>query len=193
MSDPVTAEVAVSIQAVDMRTEPWRGHLATGLLLDSDTVLVPAPPDALVDGSVACEVLVLPLPLAAEHRIERLQPQRLDALRVDGPDGPLLAAVIKLAQPSHYSSVLRGYDGCELDAALGRTSNDLWAALVDLGVVGKGTRSGPSESVLRDVPEWELAQWRDRIRTHEVGRLGAPPANWICFFTPKCHPCTGKS
>ena len=185
MAGPVPPELAVSIQADDARGEPWRGHLAAGVLLDTDLVLVPDPPQRLVDGSVTVEALFVPLPFTAAGRVERIRPDRLDVLRPAGPDGPA-AAVLRLSRPVRHPARLPGYDGCALNEALRRTGDDLWAALIEIGIATGATRDGPPEEIQRLLPEVERRQWRHQIRVHD----GNPLGNWVCFFSPKCRPCS---
>ena len=55
----VAGDIRVSVQEVG--APDWRsGHLAVGLLVDSDVVLVPAPPSLLAQDDVDLQVVIMP-------------------------------------------------------------------------------------------------------------------------------------
>jgi hypothetical protein len=97
----------ISLQARGNEDTPWAGHLATGLLVDNDMVMVPAPPGSILDPGIEFEALVIPEPLDVGNSIERLRPARVDVLRLrTAMDSPLIAFV-KLAQPSRHPPMMR--------------------------------------------------------------------------------------
>ena len=60
--------LVVSVQAHGFEDKPWEGHLATGVLVEPGTVLVPSAPDGIAEATEGIDLLVLPLPLGVAKR-----------------------------------------------------------------------------------------------------------------------------
>lgn len=183
-------DLAISLQVRGAETEPWNGHLAAGVLLDADVVLVPSPPDLLLDPLREFEVVVIPMPLRPERTVERIRPTRIDVLYVGGMEEPPACAIIKLAAPSRYPIMVAAFDECELNRALEQYRGDLWTSLEWVGAIPTGLRDGPPTEVLRRLPEVELEQRRPLQRQFvlDVASGGTWPWPW-CLLTPRCEPC----
>jgi len=179
-------DLVVSLQ-LRGSTEPWRAHLAAGVLLTPDRVLVPQPVAALLDPAVEFEVVVIPLPLVAGGVVERFAPARVDLVRVADDVLPR-AAVVALAAPSRYPATVTGFDACRVRDAVVAHGGDLWSALESERMVPPGLRVGPGEAVLRDATDVERRQ-RSPVRDDHVFIDVNPWINWICNLTPICDPC----
>ena len=103
--------VHVSIQDRGAENAPWEGHLATGVLVDRDKVLVPGPVDALLDEIREFEVLIFRTPLRSEDPIERLRPTRVEVLRSADDLDRALAIILSVGSPSRYLPI-GTIDGC---------------------------------------------------------------------------------
>jgi hypothetical protein len=178
-------DVVVSLQVRGAEDRPWEGHLAAGLLFDIDVVVAPTPPSSLLDRSIEFEVLIIPMQLRSSDLVERIRPARIDVLRLQGTPDPPIAAIIRLTQPSRHPLMLGSYDECDLRRAF-RDHGDMWAALESLEAIPGGLRDGPSQDVLRRVPQIEREQRLALRRDYEIPSFN----NWPwCIFTPRCEPC----
>jgi hypothetical protein len=183
----MAVEVVVSLQARGFEQDPKAGHLAVGVLGDPGVVLVPSPTEALIAAAGEFEALLIPLPLHAQHRVERIDVWCMEVLRPESaPDLPS-AVVAKLAWPSRYPSMMAPFNGGELAAALDANGGDLWAALEGLGVVREGLRDGPGDDVFQLLPEVEREQHRPHIRDHLIAapaEIGFSICRWFCICQP---------
>ncbi|MDG4796877.1 hypothetical protein [Micromonospora sp. WMMD1082] len=168
----LTDTVVVSMQDRRLGATPVEGHLATGVLGDSGTVVVPAAPARLFDPGVELEALVIPLPLAVHRPIERLDARCLNAHRVGGVDGDAPLAVITLDRPSRHPATLGRFDGPTLARTLDELSGDVWTAFERLGMVEPGLRDGLPAQVWDRLAEVEREQRRTRLRNHRYGTPG---------------------
>lgn len=141
----------VSLQAHGA-SDPGDGHLATGLLVHPSMVLVPAPPEALLDRTGRFEVLIFPArPAADDPLIERIPPLGITVpFSADGQ--PPLGTTIRLARPSRNALSIRREPGSpkvnaralELKLAEG---HDLWTALSSLRAISPAMRRAPSKAL----------------------------------------------
>jgi hypothetical protein len=192
-------DVVVSLQVRGAEDRPWDGHLAAGLLTDTDLVVVPGPPSSVLNESVELEVLIIParwgeqggLQVREDRPVERIRPARIDVLQLGrGAPDRTIAAGIKLAYPSNYAYLPGApLDGCELRRALHRFDGDLWAALEDLGHVRRGLRDGLPEAELRRLPPIER-EHRQPLRRSLVFHSLDPMTGVFCpWWIPWCEPC----
>jgi hypothetical protein len=187
-------DLAVWLQVRGADAAAGDAHLAAGVLLDTDVVLIPSPPDALLDPSLELEVVVIPIPLALERAVERIRPARIDVLYLGGPEAPPSSAVIKLASPSRHPIMVAEYDGCDLNQSLAESGGDMWSSLERVGAIPAGLRDGPPVEVLQGLAEVELVQRRPVRRKWVLGLPSGddgPSPYWPlpCWLSPRCEPC----
>jgi hypothetical protein len=178
----------ISLQARGNDATPWEGHLATGLLVDTNIVMIPAPPGPLLEPGADFEVVLIPESLGGEGFVERIRPTRIDVFRVQAAVDAPLVAFVKLTQPSQYPPLTGRLDGCTLINALRAHDGDVWTTLESLGAISAEVRQGPSEAILRQLPRIEHEQ-RVRLWRDHVFDLNDPVAWNICWIVPWCDPC----
>ncbi|TDV57934.1 hypothetical protein [Actinophytocola oryzae] len=174
--------VVVSIQASGFEDKPWEGHLATGVLVRSDQVLVQSLSPEAIQEAEGIEVLVVPLPLGKGGRVERLAVERVQRAFTRPSKGTGEFAVIDLANASRHRPAVGPVVDVELDAALNQHDGDLWAALETVGAVEPGLRDALTQTVLREMPEVERTQRKPRVHA-------APPANVDHVVCPPLDIC----
>lgn len=175
--------LVVSVQIAGFDEKPQEGHLATGLLVSPDQVLVPAAPAGLPEAAEGVDLLVLPLPLGEGGRIERLRAERLLVADARSGDERGRFAVIRMANASRHQPSVGEFTGCELDAELRANEGDLWAALEAIGAVPAGAREAITPELLREVPAVEQEQRRP---VFENPGLVPGPEPGVCQFIPVC-------
>ncbi|PSL51759.1 hypothetical protein B0I31_11872 [Saccharothrix carnea] len=174
--------LAVSVQAHGFAEKPWEGHLATGLLTEPGVVLVPASTDGIAEATEGIDLLVLPLPLGAGGRIERLVAERVTFCLVPGGEGARFA-LIRMANDSRHRPNVGEFTESELEEALKRHPGDLWAALAYLGAIEPGARDAVTPDLLRQVPAIEAAQREPEFEEPEDGLVPGGP----CDVLPTCR------
>jgi hypothetical protein len=189
-------DLLVSVQALDSADDPAAGHLAAGLLVDTDAVVVPSPPVGFLAGLEDFEVLLIPVPLSTQNIVERIRPARVDVFRAPGEQGTAVVALVKLAVPSRYPAVVSGMCGSGFVQALARYGGDWWDALESVGAVSAGVREGPGKDVLSRVPKVERVQRRPLVRELTFPALGdrvlaagdgGDEDDGICRILPICR------
>jgi len=179
----VRADIRVSIQD---RSAPDRasGHLAAGVLVDADVVLVPNPPKRLFAPDLDAEVLVFPVDLEPRLAVEAPPIWKWGRFAV-GDEGPL-AVTAKLGRPSIYSAQIGRADAAALAAEVGRTGGDLWEALRRQRIIPEGIdQLGPE--LLARAGELELAQREPRRADHRFDSLEQLTTGFcvlFCFCEP---------
>lgn len=174
----VRADIRVSIQD---RTAADRvsGHLATGILVDGDAVLVPNPPKELLSDDRDLEVLILPTALDDHARIDVIPAWKWSHFALAG--GEPTAATAKLLHHSTYAAQIGAVDSGELAAALDELGGDLWTALLRLGAVPDGIAKIDTK-LLAEATRIERAQ-RVPVRTeHQFESHRAMTDGWCLFF-----------
>lgn len=117
--------------------DPVRGHLAAGLLVDEDLVLVPTPPVHVGPEGRSFDAVVMPV---GGDAVERIAPRRVALLRFDARRKPTrktppVLAYVQLAEPSGLPRPVFGdFTAAELYGALWR-HGDYWRALVEVGAI----------------------------------------------------------
>jgi hypothetical protein len=188
MAEP--CEPMVSIQrltAGDLVT----GHLAWGVLIDSDLVVVPGPLDWLLDPTVQFDVLLASGRRNGPGVVERLKADQAEVVGLQAnPDGA--AAVLRLASPSiHKPSRGGAFDAQELGARLAAASS-VWEALESVGEVPTGLLDLPVDRVLGPVNEWELIRRRDLVGINLSPTFDEAGIKWCCIFRRcPCDLCAG--
>ncbi|MFE2751680.1 hypothetical protein ACFXGA_06715 [Actinosynnema sp. NPDC059335] len=173
--------LVVSVQAHGFEEKPWEGHLATGVLVAPDEVLVPSAPAELAEATGGLDLLLLPLPLDEGRRIERLPVEGvlLSATR-EGGDERL--AVLRVGNPSRHAPQVRPFRGTDLDEAVRAHDGDLWAALEAVDAVSPGVRDAITPDLLRQAAAVEEAQRAPRRDEHSL----APGPASLCPVIKAC-------
>lgn len=181
----IGADLRVSIQAYGA-PDLGAGHLAVGLLLDSDVVLIPVPPPQVYDSLADLEMVVIPVPPRAELAIERFLPFKLVTIGVG--DAPPLAALVTLQSHSRYASQVGHVPAEDLRRALLDHDGDFVDAFVALGVLRPEqvdiprdllAEAGKVERIQRDPRRSDL-----RADTLEGLLNGWCPIPFICICEP---------
>ncbi|MEV6815805.1 hypothetical protein, partial [Micromonospora sp. NPDC051296] len=159
------AEIRVSIQD---RRAPDRaaGHLAVGVLIDGDQVLVPNPSKQVLDPHADLEVVIFPASLEERLPVEvaPVWKWRRFALTDQAP----LAVIASLGRASGYSSQVGRADSAALAKAIEGAGGDLWEALRRLDIVA-GDIHVVDDDLLRRAGELEQAQREPRRAEHRFG------------------------
>lgn len=179
-------DVRVSVQARGTEDAPWNGHLAAGVLIDTDQILVPEPDSALLDAEQEFEALIFSTPLDMRNPIDRIRPRQVEISWLEGREDRPLAAAIRLAGSSRHLPMFGRVNGCKLTEVLGEVGYNLWMALEAMALIPSGVHEPPSEEVFRTLAEYERAQRQPWRRTHVN-----PPTRCylICCILPGCEPC----
>jgi hypothetical protein len=180
----IRTDLRVSIQA---RGAPnsVRGHLAVGVLADSNLVIVPNPPRALLDDSFEFSVWIIPVPVQVDKAIEVIGPLKKNFMGVRENRGEPTVVLIELAHRSIYASQVGRCDGRELGRALAENGGNMWNALVAVGTVSRNIGEELASETLLAAAEAERAQRRARRSDmnfdsyQDLGVAFCWP--WVCF------------
>ncbi|WP_158845832.1 hypothetical protein [Saccharothrix deserti] len=172
----------MSVQQYGFEDKPWEGHLATGLLVEPGSVLVPDASNGIAEATEGIDLLVLPLPLGESGRVERLVAEQV-VFSSTLPDGQgTRFALIRMANDSRHTPTVEEFTECRLTEALEQHGGDLWAALEALGAIPAGTRDAITPELLRQVPAVEAEQ-----RRPEFEQPGDDPGDGgPCDILPPC-------
>ncbi|MDR7274425.1 hypothetical protein [Catenuloplanes atrovinosus] len=178
----LATDLRVSIQshgASDLTT----GHRAVGLLMDSDAVLVPAPPPEVWTAGSDVQAVIIPFPTRLETPIERLGPRKIVPMRV-GADAPL-AAILTLGGHSRYRAQVGHVPPERLRAALLAAGGDIRTAFVELRIA----RPEQFELPVGMLSEAGVLERRQREPRHQ--ELTAPTldelfSGWPCLWPLIC-------
>ncbi|WP_187399536.1 hypothetical protein [Micromonospora sp. AP08] len=179
----IRADIRVSVQD---RSLPDRvaGHVATGILVDADAILVPNPPARLLEADLDAEVLIFPTDLSPHIAIEARPVWKWSTFRVG--DGQPLAAVAKLERSSRYVAQVGRADAATLAVALGETRGDLWEALRSQRLIRDGIECVDADLLTR-ASELERIQRRPRNPEH-VFDSHAGLTRGLCVLFCFCEP-----
>jgi hypothetical protein len=179
----IRADIRVSIQD---RAAPDRvtGHLAAGVLVDGDLVLVPDPPERLFDPALDLEVLIFPTNLPDRLPVEAPPVWKWGRFAVG--DRPPLAATAKLGRTSVYSAQIGKADAPALAAAVEAAEGRLWPALRDQRIITDELWTIDPDLLAR-AGELERAQREPRRADH---RFDSVPAltDGLCILFCFCEP-----
>ncbi|RIV41555.1 hypothetical protein [Micromonospora radicis] len=179
----IRAEIRVSVQ--DRRaSDRAAGHLAVGVLIDGDQVLVPNPPERLLDPHADLEVVVFPVGLEERLPVEvaPVWKWRRFALTDQAP----LALIASLGHASGYSSQVGRVDAAALAEGIEAAGGDLWEALRRQRVVTDDAHV-VDDDLLRRVGELEQAQREPRRAEHRFDSLRELTGGFcilFCFCQP---------
>ncbi|GAB4048336.1 hypothetical protein [Catellatospora paridis] len=181
----VHADIRVSVQD---RSAPDRvsGHLAAGILVDADAVLVPRPSPELLDPSRDLEIVVFPTDLAEHTPVDVLTGWKWSRFALRGQEKQPTAAVAKLAHHATYGAQIGEVDSGELARLTAELDGDLWAALTRLEAVPPGIGE-IDPALLARLGEVERAQRVPRRAEHTFDSYEAM-TDGFCIFFCFCHP-----
>jgi hypothetical protein len=169
----------VSIQD---RNAPDRvsGHLATGILVDADLVLVPNPS---FDDRRDIEVLIFPTDLNDRSAIDVEPVWKWSHFAVRGRT---IGATAKLLHHSSYAAQLGEVESGGLASVLEALDGDVLEAFTRLGAIGPGV-GAIDPAWLATVDEIERTQRQPKRAVHEFGSYTELTPGWCIFFC-FCHP-----
>jgi hypothetical protein len=170
-------ELRVSVQAYEA-VDLVSGHLAPGLLLDSDLVLVPAPPDEVWEPGADPMVVIIPVERRLEKAVERLPTRKITTIGL-GDDRPG-AALITLLGHSRYAAQVGHPDPAALRKALLEHDGDFPRAFEALGVLRPDQLQVPRD-LLAEAGLRERRQRLPRRADHRyatVAALAEDVCNW---------------
>ena len=168
----IRADLRVSIQTRGT-ADIEAGHLGVGLLVDSDAVLVAAPPAPLWSDTADLEVLIIPRVLQLETAVERFRLRKLvtTGVGLGTPGaGPPMAAFITLHGTSRYAAQVGPFDRDALRSAILRAGGDMRTALLTLGVVSAEQFEIPP-GLLTEATRVEREQAEPRRTVYSAGSL----------------------
>jgi hypothetical protein len=146
-------------------THPSKGHLASGLLVSPDSVVIPSKARE-VAFSRPFEVLIFRPHPGPQDPVERLAPTTVMSWVPTSAEESTLT-VVALESPSSYRSSLCDESGRRL-GALYAEGRDFWDALEELRLIPDGYRDGPApeawEAALSRPVEPKVALRRKRCR-----------------------------
>jgi hypothetical protein len=153
----IRAELRISIQARNAQ-DLVAGHLATGVLADSDLVMVPNPQLLVIDEAPDVQALVIPVPVSHEKTIERFDVQYALSMSLRSDPKTPIVLFLKLRQHSIYAPQVKQCRDRALGRELEKNGGNMWAAMETVGMIPTGLREGPSKAELRAAAEAENDQ-----------------------------------
>ncbi len=173
------ADIRVSIQD-SSAADRVSGHVATGILVDGDAVLIPAPPPALFDRERQFEVLIFPTELHDHAKIDSLDCWKFSSFALDRRSEPV-AVTGRLTHHSTYAAQIGEVDARRLASTLEESGGDLWAALWELDALPRGIHEISPEQ-LATVTGIEREQRRAKHTSHRFEDYGDMTGGWCLFF-----------
>lgn len=185
----IQTEIRVSIQD---RSAPDRaaGHLATGILADGDVVLVPDPPEVILDPGRELEILIFPVGLDEHSRIDTLVGWKVGRFALRDNRDAVVAATIRLQHHSSYAAQIGAVDAAALASTLEDLGGDLWEALAGHEAIVPEIRHIEPDLLTR-VTDIERAQRQPRRTEHEFESYRQMTNGW-CLFLCFCHLHPGR-
>jgi hypothetical protein len=174
----IRADIRVSIQD---RNAPDRvsGHVATGILVDGDIVLVPNIVFEDDSGGRELEALIFPTELDEHSRIDKEDIWKLTLFSLHGREP--FATSGRLLHHSSYAAQIGEVDSGVLASTLELTDGDLWEAIIRLGAVRPEIRE-IDPGLLERVTEIERAQRQPKRNSHAFDSYQQATDGWCIFF-----------
>jgi hypothetical protein len=171
----IRADIRVSIQD---RNAPDRvsGHLATGILVDGDVVLVP---NRVFEEGLQLEALVFPVELDEHSRIDSENVWKLTTFSVRGQKSVAVSG--KMAHHSSYAAQVGEVNAAELASAWESAGGDLWEAFIRLGAISPEIRE-IDPGLLERVTEIERAQRQPKRNVQHADSYDQITGGWCIFF-----------
>lgn len=152
------------------------GHLATGILVDGDIVLVP---NTFFEEDLELEVLIFPAELDEHSRIDREDIWKFSFYSLHG--GKPVAASGRMLHHSTYAAQVGEVDAGELASTLEATGGDLWEAFIRLGAVRPEIRD-IDRDLLERLTQIERAQRKPKRAIHNFESYQQITGGWCIFF-----------
>jgi hypothetical protein len=153
------------------------GHLATGILVDGDAVLIPAPPESLFDRDRQYQALIFPTELHEHAKIDALDCWKVSSFALEHADGRPVAITARLSHHSTYAAQIGEVDAGRLASTLERSRGDLWAALRELDALPRGIHVIDPEQ-LAEVSRIERDQGLPKRTHHTFDDYGDMTGGW---------------
>ncbi|GIH01991.1 hypothetical protein Rhe02_00580 [Rhizocola hellebori] len=157
------------------------GHLATGILVDGDVVLIPAPPEALFDRERQFQVLIFPTELTEHSKIDALDCWKFGSFALEDRERRPVAMTGRLTHHSTYAAQIGEVDSRRLASTLEDRDGDLWAALWELDAVPRGINE-ISPELLAQADRIEREQHLPKRTHHTFDDYGDMTGGWCIFF-----------
>jgi hypothetical protein len=163
------------------------GHLASGVLIDRDRVVVPGPLGWLDDPALPIEVLVASALQDDTGVVERIGIDQVDVIGVQDRPDDAIAVLDLLHSAQHRPAYSAAFEAQPLTnlVAGGRA---MWPALRELRIVPDVLEDRPLWEVLQAVMVWERTLRLDLVRSREFvtpDMIGAR----LCCFLGGCEDC----
>jgi hypothetical protein len=180
----IRAELRVSIQARGARNLV-EGHLASAVLADSNLVIVPNPPRALLDDALELEAWIIPVPVDVDKTVEFDVPMKKNFLGLQRKPGEPTVVYLELTHRSMYASQIGHCNGQELGRALEEFNGDMWQALISIDAIPARLGDDIEPETLLAAAEAARQQRRPRRSDMEFDSyadLGVAFCwPWVCF------------
>ena len=152
------------------------GHLATGILVDGDIVLVPNP---VLEEGRELQALIFPTELDEHSRIDRDDIWKFSLFSLHGRDP--FAVSGRLLHHSSYAAQIGEVDPGVLASTLEETDGDLWEAFIRLGAIRPEIRE-IDRGMLERVTEIERVQRQPKRNSHGFDSYRQATDGWCIFF-----------
>jgi len=165
--------------SIQNRNAPDRvtGHLATGILVDGDIVLVASA--SVLEGHDV-EALIFPVDELNEHsKIDKEDIWKFNVFSLHGREP--FAVSGRMLHHSSYAAQIGEVDPAELASTLEASGGDLWDALISLGAVPPEIRE-IEPGLLERVTEIERAQRQPKVSDHLFESYRQATDGWCIFF-----------
>lgn len=171
----IRADIRVSIQD---RHAPDRvsGHLATGILVDGDQLLVP---NHSFDEGLELEALIFPVEPDVHSRIDVEPIWKFSLFSLHGREP--FAVSGRMLHHSSYAAQVGDVNSAELASTLEATRGDLWEAFIRLGTIDPAIRD-IDPGLLERVTEIERLQRQAKHNAHEFESYRQATDGWCIFF-----------
>jgi hypothetical protein len=177
--------VSIQLRGADDRVS---GHLSAGILGDANLVLVPNPPESMLQGDIELECLIVPVTGPPEQleiagKIERFPCRKLTGFGFEEngqkKDRPEMI-IVTLSEFSRYHSQLGDFDEAAIVEEFADTEGDWWAALEIAEAIPAGIHE-LSDEFLGRVSEGEKRHCRHR-------RMDFFFTSWLDLVAATCRP-----
>ncbi|RJQ82580.1 hypothetical protein D5S17_02055 [Pseudonocardiaceae bacterium YIM PH 21723] len=181
-------ELVVSIQRTGHETEPWSGHIATGVLVRPGMVLVQSPVQRVLDlvAGEDIEVLITAGTPSTDRPVERIAAKQLSEFHWNGNQVGGLA--VMLERDSSYPPRAVKLEAGVLFAAVRSAKGDVWGGAQSLGLISARQSETPSVELFRAIAKVEKDQ--PRLSTAILQQRPKPKSEVtplsICEWVPWC-------
>jgi hypothetical protein len=161
------------------------GHLATGVLVDGDVVLVPNPPASVLDPAADLEIVICPVDGDDHAPIDVIPIWKWSPFHHTANEHAT-AVIARLRHHSTYGAQISPVDSSQLAALTEELGGDLWGALIQSQAVREEIATVDAKQ-LTSVGAREREQREPRRSSHDFDSydrmVGA-----FCIFFCFCNP-----